>query len=420
MRVYARARASLTRLLDPSQQRSVGMGLRLNVVLLLVGFRIGTLAQMLPSLPDAVRSSPRPDLAIVSWTLAVVTGLAFCVVVVRTQRPPGRRIAAVDGAILVVLFLLGGLTVGAEDRVGTWVGFQSGYALCVLTAISSVSRNRQWAITVVVIAALNLQFCLHDTSVSFGTLAGNTLTLVLLPAIVRVGMLYLRRVADLADESIARAADLARREEEARAQAAMHNGAAVMAMLARDDLDERVKVALREQALAETRRMRRYLSGDHLAPLSEPGVAQSVADVVARAADGFADLRIDLLTDLGAHAFVDAATADALSAAVTSVLLNVRTHAQADRVVIHLDADDPEADREPTGYGWTLSVHDDGVGFDAAHSSEGVGLREVVRAEMRRCGIAVQVNSVPGAGTTVVLSGGPDRAMLPASPEENR
>ena len=90
------------------------------------------------------------------------------------------------------------------------------------------------------------------------------------------------------------------------------------------------------------------------------------------------------------------AEAERVGAALTSVLLNVRVHAQASRVVVHLDELEDE---------WTLTVHDDGVGFDVDSTTEGVGLREVVRAQLARDGIVVRVDSMVGAGTTVVLSG---------------
>lgn len=92
-----------------------------------------------------------------------------------------------------------------------------------------------------------------------------------------------------------------------------------------------------------------------------------------------------------------------LAAAVTTyrffqeVLLNVVKHADVDRAVITLYLD---------GESVVAEVHDDGVGFDpAVVRSQGgrhVGLG-LLRERVRRFGGSVDVDSWPGAGTTVRL-----------------
>jgi two-component system nitrate/nitrite sensor histidine kinase NarX len=80
---------------------------------------------------------------------------------------------------------------------------------------------------------------------------------------------------------------------------------------------------------------------------------------------------------------------------VQEALSNVRKHAQAQEVWIEL-AQGPE---------WSVEVRDDGRGFDAAAGPAGemhVGLR-IMRERAERIGATVQVDSVPGAGTCVVL-----------------
>lgn len=390
-----RRRWSPARMLDPTALGSVRAGLWWNIGLLVAALRVGTVIQMLPSLPLAVRSSERPALTVLAWTLALALTAVLCVGVARNKRPPYDQMALFETVAMLALFGLGFLTVAPEDRVGNWVAFQPAYALSLMIGLSVLTSRRVWLLVLVLIPTADVLFCMSAESVDLPTLIGNVLTLVVLPTITRLAFRYTTRIADLADESAARVAEFARREEERRAQAAMHNGAAVMALLARDDLDRLdagARQALRVQARTETERMRRYLTGDQLVRADR----RALAAVAEGAAAGFPDLRIDLITDLGAHVLVSPEQAEAVSAALTSILLNVRLHAGAQRVVLHLDEEDGS---------WTLTLHDDGVGFDVATVREGVGLREVVRAELARQQIAVAIDSMLGTGTTVVLRG---------------
>lgn len=81
---------------------------------------------------------------------------------------------------------------------------------------------------------------------------------------------------------------------------------------------------------------------------------------------------------------------------VQEALSNIRKHAAARHVDIRLE------DRQD----FVLSVHDDGVGFDAAtllqKSDSHVGLH-IMRERAQRIHAALDVDSAPGAGTTIVL-----------------
>lgn len=390
-------RDRLRPLVDPAAGGSTRDSLWWVIALLLAGLRLGTLAQMAPSFTLAVRTSPHPPAAVLTWLLAAVSSVVLCVVVWRTRRPPGNKMMLVDAGFALALFGLGSLAVAETDRIGTWVGFQASWALSVLMGAAGAPSWRLWGLVMVTLISVDLWFVLPDgSSGDVQTITGNLLTLILLPTLIRAAFRYATRIAEIADTSRARAAELARREEERRAQAAMHNGAAVMSLMARDDLSDAVKAALREQAREETERMRRYLNGERVREGQAQGRTEVLATLVERAATGFPDLRIDTLTDLGAHVRLTRAAGEAMAAALTSVLLNVRVHSGANRVVMHLDEEDAV---------WTLSVHDDGQGFDVDATAEGVGLGEVVRAQLALHDIEVSVESMVGAGTTVLMCG---------------
>jgi signal transduction histidine kinase len=177
----------------------------------------------------------------------------------------------------------------------------------------------------------------------------------------------------------------------------LHNGVALMRLLTDPDLDDRHRLVLAAQADAELVRMRDYLTSRAIAPADADGRHHDeLVAVVDGACDGFPDLPIVRLLDLGAGVRVGTEQATALGAALTSVLLNVREHAGAGEVVVHLDADER---------GWTASVHDDGSGFVPEPARFGIGLREVVVGELGRHRMVARVESVPGAGTTVTITG---------------
>ena len=367
------------------------------VVLALVGMRIGTLIQMAPSVVAGTRRSPIPWLYLSSWLVAAATSVAVCVVLLRRRRPMGQLGTAIDVLLAVALFIIGRYTITVDDRQGTWIGFVQGYGLNVLLTACIVQGTLFWlaCLTTVVVAAIAYVAPTFHTSLA-GTTVGNLLTYFVLAIVARVAVLYLLRIAEDADAARAQVAELARREEARRAQLAFHNGTALMRLLADPSIDADVQAGLRTQAEQEARRMRAYLRGDPLPVAADSEGYVALASTVAAAAQPFTDLPITLALDLGRDVRVRPVAARAIERAVTSILLNVRAHAGASAVVVHLDSDADDA--------WVLSIHDDGVGFDTDTTELGVGMREVVHGELARRDVDVLIESTPGVGTMVTLS----------------
>jgi signal transduction histidine kinase/DNA-binding NarL/FixJ family response regulator len=131
--------------------------------------------------------------------------------------------------------------------------------------------------------------------------------------------------------------------------------------------------------------------------LDPPGLdAGDLAEMAAQALDRFrertgrdATLEVDGLTsDLAP------AVARATYRVLQEALMNVRLHAQASSVTVHLAADSD----------LVLTIEDDGVGFDtrAALQTEGLGLRHM-RERTDALGGFLAVHSQPGNGTTIRL-----------------
>ena len=372
---------------------------------LIAAVRLGTVAQMIPALNTGVATSPNAPGYLACWVAAAVASVAVSVATLVRRRPLGAAAAAVDFALACTLLVLGPLVLAAGERFGTWVAYQPGYALSIIITASGVRSVALWAGGLLGVAVCYLVYLGGELGGEMTPSAiSNLLTYVVYALVARMLFGYIRHIAYDADASRARAAELARREEERRAQVMMHNGVAVMRLLTEPEAGL-PRSRLIDLAEVELKRMRTYLrgripDGDESAAGGTDGDEPSVAlaAMIDRTCDRFADLSIDALLDLGADLRLPAAQAEALERAIESLLLNVRIHARAAEVVVHLDQAEDRS--------WTLPVRDDGVGFDPVSVQSGVGLREVVVGELRRRGLDVRIESAVGDGTTVTISSG--------------
>ncbi len=361
----------------------------------IAGIRLGTVAQMVPSLHLGVANSPNGAAYLTCWLAAAAAAVTVSVLTLVRRRPLGTVGAAADFALACALLLLGPVVLAPEERLGTWVTFQPANALSVIYTSSGVRHRTLWLGGLLGVIACYVVYLGSELGGdrAFNAI-GNILTYVVYALIARMFFGFTRRIAADADASRARAAELARREEERRGQVMMHNGVALMRLLTEPGTDDSRR-RLIDQAEVELRRMRSYLRGRTPDEAGADGGADAESSVVLaamikRVCDRFADLNVDALLDLGAGLRLPTAPAEALERALESLLLNIRVHARAEAVVVHLDQD-------PDG-GWRLTLRDDGVGFDPASVAAGVGLREVVVGELRLRGLDVKIDSASGRG----------------------
>ncbi|CAM3338474.1 sensor histidine kinase [Kibdelosporangium persicum] len=376
----------------------------------IAGVRLGTIAQMIPAVHIGIATSPDEAVYLACWAAAAFAAVTVSAVTLARRRPLGAASSAADFALACVLLVLGPQVLAPGERLGTWVAFQPAYVLSVILTASGVRSRILWAGGLLGIVVCYLVYLSGEVDGDMtSTAIGNVLTFVVYALVARMFFGYTRRIAHDADASRAHAAELARREEERRAQVMMHNGVAIMRLLTEPGTDA-ARSQLIDQAEVELRRMRSYLRGR--APDEDRAAAHAsarsvvLAAMIKRVCDRFADLNVDALLDLGADLKLPAAQAEALERALESLLLNVRMHARADAVVVHLD--------QGAAGSWTLTVRDDGVGFDPASVTTGVGLREVVVGELRLRGLDVEIESAVGEGTTVTISSGPAQSAVHA------
>ncbi|MEV4033645.1 sensor histidine kinase [Streptomyces umbrinus] len=155
-----------------------------------------------------------------------------------------------------------------------------------------------------------------------------------------------------------------------------------------------------DAGLAETRRMIRDLTPTTLA---EAGLEGSLRLLCERAQQEGTAARVRFRSVGNHRPELDEQSATTLFRVAQSMLANVREHAQAMNLLVTLHQYPDRVE---------LELCDDGVGFVPAQSGRatlsgrGLGL-PAARARLREHGGAIEVDSVPGAGTRV-------RATLPA------
>lgn len=361
--------------------------------------RISSVVQLLTSVPGALPRATRPllDVGLVLLFTAHSTVLALRL---RRHRGWTRSLAWTDVAVGCVVLLGQAAITAPTDRLDTWDAW--GYAVtlsCAMAAGVGLRRLRE-----MLVASLLLMGCYLWESVLMGQVAQwstavtNSVAYVAFAAAGWVSARYLRRFGADADTYREQAAAMAATAEGERHRRLLHDQATVLAMLSQDVADPDLLAALRRQAASGASRISSFLHGS-----PHPTDAGTLGGSIRSAAEDFTDLPLTVNVDLVDDLPVDPQVAVAVREAITTLLHNVRVHAQATTCVLHADTE---------GTAFEVTVRDDGVGFDPGTSlaagrttGGGFGLSRQVVEPLRHLGIAVEVTSSPGAGTTITLTG---------------
>jgi len=156
---------------------------------------------------------------------------------------------------------------------------------------------------------------------------------------------------------------------------------------------ERVRLA-REQAGLHIQESRAIVAA--LAPVDLDG--GSIGTSITRVADRFArELGVDVEVTVDVDELFEPAEVQriALLRTLQECLSNIRKHADPTRIVVCLRHSTANG-----GTGITLTVRDDGRGFDIGDDTVGFGL-DGIRRRLARAGGGLVVESSPGVGTTV-------------------
>lgn len=173
-----------------------------------------------------------------------------------------------------------------------------------------------------------------------------------------------------------------------------------------DDLAEMVR-EVETTAQATQREMTRLIKDLRPASLQERGLAAALNDYTLLF--GAQEHILAYLEVQGNDALLPPSVAEALYRVAQEALHNVARHARAARVDVHLRCIPEQV---------TLSIRDNGVGFDTSQARQGLGLANMAERIMDAGG-RLTVESQPGGGTTVLAEVGLTRPLRP-HPETGR
>ena len=144
--------------------------------------------------------------------------------------------------------------------------------------------------------------------------------------------------------------------------------------------------SIRDRARSEARRLRQALSG--IEPEGDLG------DALDRLATEFASEGLEVTYSIGEIAPLLPESTLALAEAVREALRNVTKHAGTPSAVVRADSSDG---------GVTITVRDQGRGFDAESVHSGFGLSQSIDGRLAEVGGRADIWSKPDRGTRVTL-----------------
>jgi hypothetical protein len=374
-------------------------GAELAVIITMVGWRAGTVAQIVPAVPDGLSRSTSPALDGVLLGVLLIESTALCTVIIRRRRYASATWASVDTAMGLLVLLTEPAYVPVSDRVGTWTGWAPAVAINVTVGVALGCPGRWQAaglVTLLAGAYLLVSYPEIGHGASGGTVTSNVVSFFVFALLAAAMAGFVRRFGADADAAREAAITAAKQVELERHRRLLHDPASLLRYLADPDLDPRVAASVRTQAISEANRIRAFLTDSG----SQDG--SSSTRLVARvrsAAASFSDLPIELLLDLADDVELEPPVADAVQRATETVLHNVRRHAgDGVTATLHADLDPHEGE-------WELTIRDDGQGFDTTTTRLGFGLTQQVTAALAEVGVSCDIQSEPGVGTTVTMRG---------------
>lgn len=334
-------------------------------------------------------------LAVALLTLVISCGL--CVAALRHARLRAMPWGVADFVTCLLAIAVCG---SVSTSNSSWIlgHFDMPYAINASSMAAGWLRSIKWSMAVsAVIASTLLVTTALSSAATLAVTLSSVCNVLLFGAAAAIGAGYLRRLGASFDEPHQQMVDATRRFELERYKLTVHDASGVLRMLADESTPPFTLPALRRQARKESMRLRAYITRD---PVDDTiTTPMTLAGIVRAATEDFIDLPLVIHAELAEDVPILERPALLLQRAVTTLLYNIRIHAGATKVTVHADHEDGE---------WELSIHDDGVGFDAQPSTFGFGLREQVFAALQGCGIDVELTSRPSRGTLVTITGGLD------------
>lgn len=353
----------------------------LAAVVIRVTFLVQVGLSMLPEGPRAVR----PVLFYCLSTVLIVESLLVVVYMLRLGRYVP-VVAMLDAGAVAILIVVQPYAIHVGDVVGTWVSW--GYAAAIAVAVPTAIGVKSWRIVLGCAAFLGGAYVagclLHPIS-------GNAEVTALTNVISVVGMSVACRLGGGFVRAMGIEADRAREVE----RMLLHNYAPVLYTLSKDIADPSLRESVMDAAARGAQEIRAVLADSPQLQQRNHAGQRYLRAVVDGVCAEFTDLPLVRNLELLGDVVLNAYEAGVVEQAVRTVLWNVRRHARASTVTVHGDCRGSDD--------WTVTVSDDGVGFDQAVVSYGFGLSVQAGESVTRAGMEISVESEPGEGTRVEL-----------------
>ena len=363
------------------------------IALVSAAMRSVVVLQILVALPSGIGLAATPWLYVVLAGAVLAVSAALIAGCLRSSSVRAGRWQPIDIPLGFAAYPVMTLVLPAEHTVGTWEAWAGGYAVNV-AAIGSTYLPARAAVAVGLgLGAWSFGWTASAAG-SWSTAFNNAATVPGYAIVVALLVAYIRGLAADADRSKEEAVTATRALELHRYQLTVHDATSILRLLSDERTPAEVLPALRLQAERESRRLRTYL-GQTPPPRGDERES-TIGTMIDSAAEGFDDLPLHLVIDLGAEVVLDPEVWAATDRAVATVLHNTRLYAGARQVVVHADSD---------GRSWEVSVTDDGAGFDQQAQPLGFGLSTQVQQALREVGVDSSIWSAPGQGTSVVMRG---------------
>jgi len=356
--------------------------------------RVGVLAQVVSGTARGLDLSDNPTLYLLLAGVVTLESVVLMAVLWRAKRPRLKPWGLVDLALGFAMMAALPLALPGALMSDSWIWWAASLAINT-TGNFGLTQTSWWWVGTSSIAMSVLYVVIGTTYGDLGL--HRSVTESLNYPIFGFGVLlvsrYLRSMATRADADRRAAVEAMRQSEMNRARLVVHDASTLLRLLGDPSTPAAILPALQNQARQESAQIRNFLS-EPFGPRAL--LPESLGEIISSVTTGFPDLPMEFATDLGADVLVPRQHAPAVARALTTVLHNVRRHAQATQVVIHADQEDEQ---------WEVTVRDDGVGFDEREHPHGFGLASQVIGELTRLGLQVAIASAPGHGTAVTITG---------------
>lgn len=378
-----------------SRQHPAARRAERGIALVTAVMRVVVLVQILVSAPSGLRLSNRPAAYLALTMLVVMVSPVLIVQCVARASVRAGWWQLPDLALAWVALPAMYLLLPSAQAVGTWESWAVAYAINVAALAAAWMPPRLTVLASATMGAWSFVWTSAAHQTSWETNVNNALTIPGYAVVVALLVFYIRALAADADQSREDAVAATRALELERYQLAVHDATSILRMLSDEGTPDDVLPGLRRQADREARRLRSYLAGPASLTSCDPRPT-TIETMLTTALEGFDDLPLELAIELGAEVALDEDVWAVTSRAVTTILHNVRIHAEARQVVVHADTD---------GRTWEVVVSDDGVGFDQASQPLGFGLHIQVCQALAELGVTVRIRSALGLGTSVTIIG---------------